>query len=189
MSRAYRVRVSESEHRVIRAGDEVCTSLGMLDILPREEMAALLERELVARGFRKDGEVLRRDAEGVSVVVDPASGAVSARVETSEEVKLQAQREGVTFTDVGPTEKAIRKQLQARVQADLDDKARDEESRLQAEATGRLEKAIVELGPELNRAVNRATAEALKKKAAQLGRVKEIHDDVEGGSLTITVEV
>lgn len=189
MSRAYRVRVSETETRLIHAEDEVCTSLAVLEILPREEMAALLEAELLKRGFRKDGERLIRDAGGVTVAVDPATGVVSARVEAEENVKLQAQREGVTFDDIGPAERAVRKELKAKAKADLDEKARAESKRLQTEASDRLEKALSDLAPELNRAVNRATADALKQKAARLGRIKELHDDTENGSLTITVEV
>ena len=38
-------------------------------------------------------------------------------------------------------------------------------------------------------AVNRITAEALKKKAASLGQIKEMTEDPQSGSLTITVEV
>ncbi|MBX7105891.1 MAG: hypothetical protein K1X57_17540, partial [Gemmataceae bacterium] len=121
--------------------------------------------------------------------VEPATGTVSARAEQSDGVLLQAQREGVTYDDVGPAEVAMRRELAARAKADLEVQAKHEQARVQTEATERLEKALRDLGPELNQAVNRATAEALKKKAAQLGRVKEIHDDVERGTLTITVEV
>ena len=52
MSRAYRVRVRESTHQVIRAEDHVSTTLEMLEILPCEEMAELLRAELIGRGFR-----------------------------------------------------------------------------------------------------------------------------------------
>jgi hypothetical protein len=41
----------------------------------------------------------------------------------------------------------------------------------------------------LNQAVNRVTAEALKRKAAQIGAIKEITEDAQTGSLTIKVEV
>ena len=42
---------------------------------------------------------------------------------------------------------------------------------------------------ELNEAVNAVTREALKRKAAQLGQIKEMTEDPEAGSLTIKVEV
>jgi hypothetical protein len=37
--------------------------------------------------------------------------------------------------------------------------------------------------------VNRVTAEALKRKAASLGQIKEMTEDPQAGSLTIVVEV
>ena len=42
---------------------------------------------------------------------------------------------------------------------------------------------------ELDQVVNRVTAEALKKKAAQMGRIKEVSEDKASGSLKIVVEV
>jgi hypothetical protein len=41
----------------------------------------------------------------------------------------------------------------------------------------------------LDQVVNRVTAEALKRKAAQMGRIKEMTEDPQAGSLTIVVEV
>jgi hypothetical protein len=45
------------------------------------------------------------------------------------------------------------------------------------------------LRQELDEAVNRATGEALKQKAGQLGQIKEMTEDPQTGSLTIVVEV
>ena len=53
----------------------------------------------------------------------------------------------------------------------------------------RREAQLGDIRAELDRAVNRATAEALKQKAAQIGQIKQITDDEEAGSLTIVVEV
>ena len=44
MSRAYRIRVSESLNRTIRAEDSVCAQLEMLEVLPPEQMAAIAPR-------------------------------------------------------------------------------------------------------------------------------------------------
>jgi hypothetical protein len=189
MSRAYRIHVNESERRVIRAGDEVRTALSVLEVLPRGEMAELLERELVGRGFRRDGTVLRRDAEGVTVTVDPACGEVTARAEASEQVTLRSERTGSAYDDVGPHQRTVRRQLTAQVREDIQQKAAQERERLERQATERLEGHLIDLQKELDQAVNRATVEALKRKAAQLGRVKDIQEDPATGSLSITVEV
>ena len=43
MSRAYRISVKESISQDLKAADEICTDLEILEILPREQMADLLE--------------------------------------------------------------------------------------------------------------------------------------------------
>jgi hypothetical protein len=189
MSRAYRIRVNESERRVIRAADEVRTSLGLLDVLPREEMAALLEHELLGRGFRKDGDLVRRDDDGVSVTVDPATGAVTARAEAEETARLQTHREGLAYDDLGPSQRAVRRELKERARADIEQQAVHAQHKVQGQATERLEGQLLDLKRELDVAVNRATAAALKRKAAQLGQVKSIQENADSGEVSITVEV
>ena len=48
---------------------------------------------------------------------------------------------------------------------------------LQGKVTDRLEGELGDLRQELDQAVNRVTAEALKRKAASLGQVKEMTED------------
>ena len=83
------------------------------------------------------------------------------------------------------SEQRLREQAHQEMEAEAD----RERERLDRVATDRLEGHLADVSRELNQAVNRATAEALKQKAAQLGRIKEMADDPETGSLTIVVEV
>lgn len=189
MSRAYRISVRESERRVVRAEDSVATRLGMLEVLSREEMAALLEQELVARGFRKTDSGLRREADGIVVTVDPNTGEVIARSQAEEKVEVASVREGLAYDDIGPTSSQVRDRLKDEARQSLQSQADVEAKRLQVEVTDRLERELIELKPELERAVNRATAEALKRRAAQLGQVKAIEEDAATGAVTIRVEV
>jgi FtsH ternary system domain X5 len=55
--------------------------------------------------------------------------------------------------------------------------------------TDRLERELGDLRRELDEIVNRVTAEALKRKAASMGSIKQLTEDPEVGSLTIVVEV
>lgn len=161
----------------------------MLEILPREQMAALLEAELIRGGFVKDGELLRRELAGAEVVVHPGNGQVTVRSQMQDEVALRTRKEAVAFEDIGPSERTIRKQLRKVAQADLTEQVEERQTQLQEQVTETLEKHLRDLTPELNRAVNRVTAEALKRKAAQIGRIKELHEDAESQSLSITIEV
>jgi hypothetical protein len=189
MSRAYRIRVKESISQDLSASDEVCSDLEILEILPGDQMADLLKKELADRGFEEEDGKMVRTKDGVSVSVDPKSGEVSVKSETGEKVELETEKEGWGYDDVGPRSQQIRKQLSEQAKAELERRAQRHQDRLQGEATERLEGAMAEVRKELNDAVNSVTREALKQKAAQLGQIKEMTEDPEAGSLTIKVEV
>lgn len=188
MSRAYKIKVKESLLRVIRATDHVSSTLELLEILPGEQMADLLAKELEGRGFHRQGDLAVRDeGDGVTVEVDLKSGTVSVRAEDSEEVRLASERDGWTYERQQREQAAER--LRGEVRKELEKQATSREGELQKQVTDRLEGRLIDLKAELDQAVNRVTAEALKRKAASMGRIKEIADDPQTGSLTIVVEV
>ena len=192
MSRAYRVRVRESVRHTVRAEDHVSTAIELLEVLPRDEMAALLRQELTGRGFREEGKgkALVRRGDGLSIEVDPATGSVTARAELAEEVEHHGEREGYADTDRGTAgRERAEAALSQRLREDLKARADRGDARVQKKATDLLEAALVDLRGELDRVVNRVTAEALKRKAARLGQIKEMTEDPEAGSLTIVLEV
>jgi hypothetical protein len=189
MSRAFRIRVHQRLDRTLRAEDSVSTRLEILEVLPPEQMAGLLAAELKAGGYRREGNVLTRKQDGVVITVDPTTAEVTVRAEACEDVQLEDDHEGRAYDDVGPSGKAVRENLQRELQGKLEKKAQSQEAALQEQLTDRLEGQLIDLGRELDGAVNRATAEALKIKAAQLGQIKEITEDKAAGSLTIVVEV
>jgi hypothetical protein len=189
MSRAYRIRVRESVTRVVKAHDRVTTQLEVLEILPPEQMGELLAQELEARGFEREGNVLVREQDGITVTVDPAAGTVTVSAEGSEEVALETEQEGRAYDDSGAHAARVRKDLQEQAKKDLEAQEHRETERLQGKITDQLEAQLADLRRELDQAVNRVTAEALKRKAAQMGQIKELTEDPESGSLTIVVEV
>ena len=101
MSRAYRIRVSESVHRVLRAGDRVSTRLEILEVLTPEQMSALLAQELEGRGYQRDGNRLARKTDGVTVTVDVSTGTVTVAAQACAEVELEAIREGRAYDEDG----------------------------------------------------------------------------------------
>jgi hypothetical protein len=189
MSRAYRIRVSDSVHRVLRAGDRVGTQLEILPVLPAEQMGALLAQELERRGYRREGNQLARTTDGVTISVDVTTSTVTVSAQTCTEVQLPGEREGRAYDDEGQSAGQVREQLRRQLQSDLDKRAADQEAALQTDVTERLEGKLCDLQQELDEVSNRVTAEALKIKAAQLGRIKEISEDAQAGSLTIVLEV
>lgn len=190
MSRAYRVKVRESLKRVIRAQDHVGTQLELLQILPAEQMAGLLEAELERRGFKRSGKALVRKEAGVTTRVDPLSGTVTVQAEAEEQVKLESEAETRVYEEWGRSgEKQAKEAARQQLKANLKKQADRKESQLQRQVTDRLEGRLADLRKELDQAVNRVTAEALKQKAAQIGQIREMTEDPEKGSLTIVLEV
>jgi hypothetical protein len=189
MSRAYRIRVRESVTRVVKAHDRISTQLEVLEILPPEQMGELLAQELEKRGFQRQGNVVVREQDGVTVTVDPASGSVTVSAEGSQQMELESEKEGRAYDDSGAHAARVRKDLQEQAKKELEEQAQRETERLQSQITDQLEAQLGDLRRELDQAVNRVTAEALKRKAAQMGQIKELTEDPQSGSLTIVVEV
>ena len=189
MSRAYRIAVRESIKRIVRARDHVSTQLEILGILPQDQMAELLAGELETRGFKQKGKKMVRSKEGVTVSVETETGTVTVQSDLEKEVKIEGERVGRSYDDAGPGAKKTRAGLRKELQQDLEKQVEERAAKLQSEATDKLEAQLGDLRGELNQAVNRVTAEALKQKAGQMGQIKEMTEDPQSGALTIVVEV
>ena len=188
MSRAYRIQVRESLRRVIKASDHISTTLELLEILPREQMGAMLAEELAALGFEESGDVFVREDNGVLISINPTNGEVTARAEISENVSLEKTGKGTYDQDL-IKQKDAEKRLRERTRKELQESADRKEQQLTQKATEQLEGVLADLQVELDGVVNRVTAEALKRKAAQIGEIKDIVEDTENGSMTIILEV
>lgn len=190
MSRAYRIRISETLERIVHVEDGVATTLEILPILPKERMAALLSQELAAAGLTIEAGVARRvdkTEEGdVTLAVDVSTGEVSVRVARAEDITLHAALERTVGEEKRESAaEHLRKEARAALEADA---ARAAEG-ARKKATARLEAELREARSELDRIVHRVTAAALKEKAAQLGDIEEITEDEAAGVLTIRVRV
>lgn len=187
MSRAYRIMVRESVSNLVRAEDSIGCELELLAILPSDQMAALLAAELSKQGFERDGDTAQRTNNGVAVTIDLKSGSVVVRAEKSEEVQIEGSRSGYVYAadEAAKRQEELRKTLKQELHAQTESKKAD----LQKQVTDALEAQLGDLRGELDGAVNRATAQALKQRAAQLGQIKAITEDPQAGSLTIVVEV
>ena len=189
MSRAYRIQVSESVHRVIRASDHVSTRLEILQILPPEDMAGLLRQELEQHGFTPEGgQMVKADGEA-KIAVEPATGTVTVTAEADQEVSMKRTESGFSYTQEKAETKKAKEALRQQVLKNLDAQVNAEQAKLQKELTDKLEAQLGDVRKELDQIANKVMAEALKVKAKQMGQVKEITEDPQSGSLTIVVEV
>ncbi|MFK8111362.1 MAG: hypothetical protein AB8B91_04150 [Rubripirellula sp.] len=189
MSRAYRVSVKESIRRVVCAEDHVSSQLEMLDILPADQMADLLAAELTKQGFEREGDTVVRVDGDTKITVDLPSGSVTVARASADEVEVSGERAGRFYDDAGPSSDSVKKDLAKKLVQELEENVSEREQELQKKVTDQLEAELADLRKELDQAANRATAEALKQKAAQIGQIKELTEDPETGSMTIVVEV
>jgi hypothetical protein len=189
MSRAYRIKISENLRRHIEVSDGIQSKLEILDILPPEQTAALLERELAAAGFEQceeDGQWVRVDADGVVVRVDAKQSTVTVSAGAEADVELTRERVVSAWAENDAnTREAGRKGLMRELEGDVQER----EKNLQAKVTRELEGKLGDLRRELDQISNRVTVDALKQKAASMGEVQEVSEDPQTGSLTIRVKL
>lgn len=187
MSRAYRVTVRGSVHRVVHVEDGVCTSLELLPILPPERTAELLGDELERRGFtRADGVARRVSEDGVIVEVELATGTVSVKAEATAEIAIDKERSERVAEEV--LERGTRA-AQERVEREAEREAAVAEQKAKGDVAAKLERKLSDLRRELDGVTSRVTADALKEKARALGEIEEMHEDAESGELTIKVRL
>ena len=190
MSRAYRISVRESLRKVVVGRDHVSTQLEILELLPREQMAALLAEELKGRGFVKQGDVHVRETDGVSITINSETGEVAVAGQVAQQLELHSDKVGWADRDGGRLQKAqVKDQLRKQAQEELSRRADEQAAALKTRATAKLEAALGDVRAELDGVVNRVTATALKTKAAQLGEIRQITEDPNSGSMTIVLEV
>jgi hypothetical protein len=189
MSRSYRISVRECINRTIKAEDKISTTLEILEILPPEQMAGLLADELEKGGYRREGTELVKEEDGVVISVNAETGEVTVSAAAAESTKVEGELQGRAYDDVGPHAGQVRENLKKELAKNLEKKVSDKQGALQTQVTDKLEGKLGDVKGELDQAVNKVTAEALKRKAAQLGQIKEITEDPQSGSMTIVVEV
>lgn len=194
MSRAYRirqaVRVQDSLKKDLSASDEICTELELLEILPPEQMAALLEEALHERGFEEEDQAMVRRDGDVTIRVDPKTAALTIEIKGCEEVELQSTKDANVFVDQGKAHAdAVAAGLRQAIRKELEQRVEEKTETLQRKVSAELEAQLGDISREMDQVVNEVTRSALKKKAASLGAIKEMSEDPQSGSLTIKVEV
>jgi hypothetical protein len=152
-------------------------------------MMEILASELTKLGFAREGDVMTRENETIRVAIDLPTGTVTVSSSSDRDVQVEGQRSARLYDDSGPTAKELKDRLKTEIHSELDERVQQRQADLQTELTDQLESQLADIRQELDQACNRATAEALKQKAAQLGQVKEITEDPHSGSLTIVVEL
>ncbi|MCB9674010.1 MAG: hypothetical protein H6737_02780 [Alphaproteobacteria bacterium] len=180
--------MSESLRRHIDVDDGIETHLELLDILPPEQMQELVSDQLAGLGYTSEDDKTwtKKLDNGIEITVDLEDGSVHIGLSAEEDLSIELKR---TTTTAEETRQTTENRLRQQTRADLEREADAATEALRVEVTRRLEESLETIRKELDGAVNRATGEALKIKAGQLGEVQEISEDPETGAVTIRVKV
>jgi hypothetical protein len=171
----------------VHVEDGVCTTLDLLPILPKEETAAILIATLRERGFDTSGSVVRRvEEDGVSLEIDPLTGAVRLKAEASSRIAIDRERTEHVYEE---TLEAGTEVARAQIEREAVQAAKEAEKDAQSEVRRVLERRLADVRAELDTIATTVAAEALKKKARTLGEIEELHQNDETGELTIRVRL
>ncbi len=185
MSRAYRIRVSESVTRTVHIEDGLSFQLELLDVVGAERTSELLREALGDAGFEfgEDGRA-RRSTDGIEVLVDPTTGTVEIRQDADATITKEGSlSRAVLSAETGEAE------VKAALEAKLDGEIRAEAEAVRAQITAELERHVPGIRTELNRIANAVVATALEERARQLGDIEEIQRDEATGELLIRVRI
>ncbi|NUP06346.1 MAG: hypothetical protein HOW73_09845 [Polyangiaceae bacterium] len=184
MSKPYVIRISETVRRHVVVEDGVEARLDLLEILPRDDMSALLEAELERRGFVvAEGNATRDDAEDIGVRIDVAARRVHVGIRKEDEVALTLDR------SIRSEHREATDDDRAQVVAEAEVLVEREREARRRDATQMLERKLGDLRAELDEVVVKVTQEALRRRAGQIGEIQSIEEDAATGSMTIRVRV
>lgn len=176
MSRGYRIRWPQPAWKDastrVASEDAMCMDVGVLEILPEDEMIALLRAQLEKDGWSKgqDGALSRSFGE-VTAELAPDGRTLTARATVSREVTARGTTEAEAQAKLGRAQEAASKELDKKVAERLD------------AAEGEVRAAV-------QAALQRVYVEALQRKAASLGEIESMQEvRGEGGELELTIKV
>jgi len=196
MSQMYRLEIKESVRATRRLRDRVVCDLALTPLLDPQEMLDLLRQELVADGFVDEGGRCSRveaDAgEGageVRVAVDLEARSVEITLERDVTITTEVTLQERGDADREPNRDRARERLRAASQ-DLIEREVNEALRAPQEAlTAELEGRLDAHRRALNGPLQRVYAEALKRKARQMGDVVEQRESTQGGVYELLIKI
>jgi hypothetical protein len=186
MSRAYRIRVSETVSHHVHVEDGVCAKLTLLGILHPDRMGTLLGDELAQRGFTIEDGVATREQGEITVEVELATATITVSARAEQEIDVTAT---ATVRAARADAEISKEQAHGAVAGDLQRQRAQLDRAAQKQLTATLDQALAALTDELAEAIDAVTRTALKERAAQLGEIKEITENAETGEMTIRVKL
>lgn len=180
MSYAYRIKLDTLSSQVHQTGE---WSLSLLDLLPSEEMSALLVDTMRSQGWSQDDDGMFLELEGLRCELDLSE----LKIVTSLSDKVSIEHTVVADSDDSHELRQSRIEQGQKEQERALTRATESKNR---ELTARLMQIEPLILDHINLLSHHTHAEALKIKASQLGEIvstQEISDDE--GALELTIHI
>lgn len=194
MSQLYSIELKSAVTERIETADSVAYPIALQDILPQEDMKDLLRESLINNGFEADEEneniLTKQGAGGEDIIFNLDDMEVTARLEDAKDVTAEVNATGRAYDDQEMARRNAQEKLKAQEDAVRRELAK-ETSELQSELSERLAESESERMREINEVLQDVYADALKRKAGQMGDIMEVHESTspEGEyELTIRIE-
>lgn len=172
MSRGYRIRIPQ-RHATAKASASgtIELTIDMLPILDPDVMAQLLTEQLIADGWeRTRTRALTRKVDGISVQLNPKQGTISGKAHTEAE-----------FVGRGSDLEMA--------QSSADAAANRAQHVLNREVNQTLARAEAAVHAEVQSSIQAVYVQALKRKAASMGRITSIDESQDGDTLDLTIKI
>lgn len=189
MSRAYWVKLSSSVSDTIQANDKATHKIDLEAVVPDGEMSDIVGASLEAAGWERqeDGSFEKRVGD-VTLRWDLESSEVEARVEASQSVSQDVHAEGRGY-DQSHAQTDAQRRLELETQR-VKDAIAGEQERLQQQLTQKLSESEQARVREINEVLQRAYAEAVKRKARRLGNVTSVEESTsDDGEYQLTITI
>jgi len=185
MSLSYRVTLQVQE--VVSADDKTVHQLDLRDILGEDDMKDLLKQSLEERGFEEeeDGKLVRREGSGEVITVDMESLQLTTELESSSEVSGKVDAWGDA-----ESRGSARRQAEASAQRQANSIIERGQKDIQSKVTEQLARGEKDRLEEMHQTLQDVYAEALKRKARQMGDVVDQYEGTnENGEYELVIKV
>jgi hypothetical protein len=191
MSRAYWIKLSSSVSESIHASDKATHKIDLEEVVPQGEMRDIVSQALEDSGWTQspdNEDQYEKKLGDVTMTWDLASNQVEATLEARQDVEKDVNVEGRAYSQDAAKREASRL-LQQREQQARDQISAEEEA-LQRKLTQALEAGEQDRVREINEVLQKAYADALKRKARRLGNILSVQESTsEDGDYQLTITV
>ena len=188
MSQSYHCQLQESVSINATFGDQVTHSLNLTEILPAEEMKALLRQQLRDLGFAEDGDRFTHSDGPTLTEVDLEAMEVTVSRSGEKTLSDTATSVGSGYTRAAAQTNA-KESLQSAV-SQTRQQLQAQQERIQRAETAAVAQSDEALKEILHTALQQVYTEALKRKARQLGDVLSIQESTsEDGEYELVIQI